>query len=626
MAYTEYIRKNAKTLDWEHYIPSDTGDNATWLPGLYGKIFTNNGNYTIPTKLEDINNFDGNVSIYNGINSGIILTPAKITWLNIKEYNKVNNVNIVELLDSAENLEMYAPIILFSSINAPEILIAYGTSYQNILRTYNPILAENPLNDKYVTYNWKLNDKPIQKRTYETNIDGITEDSLIVSASFINDSILSCEISNNVTKTETKPITIKPVQLKNEKKLGINLIQNIDGADGLKKWTVDTTGQPEVDMIWNPDTQSGRSDPLTAFGGSGDFQPEFQKNDFNIIGPYPANLNTPWEYKQFFHGGSTETDNYTVCYQDIDINSLIDITDKKILNANNLKGQLIAYLGGEGVSSYYPGKDYNVIQTQTHNLDRIRIRIQMLDEFGNLINNSNYIYNPITNRYRIALFLRMVDFYIPIGTRTLRVSQEYERYHNYTTGAIQMRYVSGQSNPYFITYDEILYPTYNEALAHIYYNASGIYDYALNPIPSLNRGYTTKNGEFIYRHNTAATFINLSLSVDNFVDFKFNKKLLSKYSTIINKPDEIARPNVNPILLSLDEIYSSLFNKINDLKLLGISNTTDQINNIKSDNWFTNKFNESEIINSVNNDIYKLNIDYNKRKNSNEWYMLNNIN
>jgi hypothetical protein len=72
MAYTNKIRKNPITNEWEHLMMIDNSSNSIWVPGLYGFYDIN----SVSQSLQDIYNDGNNNLIYReNINTGIIITP-----------------------------------------------------------------------------------------------------------------------------------------------------------------------------------------------------------------------------------------------------------------------------------------------------------------------------------------------------------------------------------------------------------------------------------------------------------------------------------------------------------------------------------------------------------------------
>jgi hypothetical protein len=585
MAYIESIRRNPKTLSWEHWVQPD-GEPGYWLEGLFGRIFTQNGNYVPANTLSDLDGNSGIVNVYESVDSGIVITNTKKSVINLNQLKRVKDISITELIDNT-NVDTRVPIILKYSLSTDIIMVN-----DTILNA--ELIVHNPISEDSLKYSWKLNDKEISNKPILNEvIKNSTGKSLIA------------EVTNKAGTTLTQNIIINTIDVKKSSLFGNNLIKNTDGSTGMSNWTV-SIGNPKVGNSWSPITQVGRGDGFTAFNGSAE---DINIPNRNVIGPQYQQLTDNWNFDTFFEGGQEYNSDM---YCDIDLSTISEIIDKNVLNANNVKAKLFGYLGGSGTAAFYLQPDYgSAIMTQWWCFDRVKVSALLLDENDNVINNNYFIYNPFTSRYRDALFLRNVDFYLPIGTRKIRILINFERYNNYT-------YYPTMASTNTQAIDTIR----NEGIDWI---PVGKYNDGLGADKS--RGYIVDEGNFVMSQLSMATFINLFLSVDNYNSMNNINDIFKLNPDIINKLDEqVIAPwegnnNSRIFRLSMDEVYSSLYDKFADLISLGYTNSDQIINNIKSDSWFTTKFNEREINSVVYNDITALTQEYNNRLTYNKLYI-----
>jgi hypothetical protein len=574
MAKNILIRHNPQTSDWEHW-ESDNESTGYWLPGLYGKIFTPFGTFKKDTYITDVKNDNGTVNIFE-FNTGIVNTNISKTNTNIEKLKKVKNINITELIDTPEDNSQYTPVVI-KFTNSQELQVVKDTTLNLSVTVYNPVL------NSILRYTWNADGNVVKENSTDntySQLIGINNNITIYS-----------EITNGIEKTKTPEIQIKPIDLNKDPLFGKNLIKNFDGSIGLSNW-VTVSGIPRTNSKWNQQTQEGKSDETTAFNGSTDFPNELSRNDFNEIGPYYKSIISDWNYNSFFEGGIDSVSNKTEMYYDIDVSNAIDIIDKNVQNVNTVRGQLFAYMGGDGQIKFYNQPTFDDMWFQWWSFDRTTIRIELLDENNNILNRDYYIYNPAHSRYRPSLFLRNIDFYIPIGTRTIRVWQTYERFHDYTRTAV-IYGTNGQTN-------------YNR----------------ITPIPDKNRGYGFENEQFVFRHSTMNTLINLFLYVDNYITIDQNKIKtdFTNYKKIINKFDESVPWGYNSSMIrEKQSVYSSLNDKIQELRNGQFAN--DQIINIiKSDSWFKTMYSENEINKLVYNQDLTNEYDYRvTSKNTYSW-------
>jgi len=576
MAKNIIIRHNPQTAEWEHLDSDSYNPKGYWLPGLYGKIFTPTGTYINNSSKTDVKNDNGSVNIYE-FNTGKVNTNISKTDINIEKLKILKKTEITELIDSQEDNSLYTPVIIKFTDNK-EIQIIKDTNLNLSVSVYNPVP------NSILKYSWTVDDKIVK----ENNIDN-SFSQLIDTNDTIN---INCEITNGIEKVKTQEIQVHPIDLNKDILFGKNLIKNFDGSTGLSNWNI-VTGQPRISTKWNQQTQEGKSDSNTAFNGSSDFPNELNRTDFSEIGPNYKSIISDWEYNSFFEGGVDGSTNKTEMYYDIDISNVTDIIDKNVENVNTVRGQLFAYMGGDGQIRFYNQPSFEFNWFQWWSFDRQTIRVELLDENNNILNRDYYIYNPNHNRYRPSLFLRNVDFYIPIGTRTIRVWQIYERFHDYNRKAI----FTGNGGQ--IRYDPII------------------------PLPDKKRGYTFENEQFVFKHSTMSTLINLFLYADNYINIDINKinTNFTSYKKIINKYDEsIPWGHSNSMIREKQSIYSSLNDKAQELKNNNYEN--DQIINIiKNDIWFKTIYTENEISKLVYNQ--DLTNEYNYRVSSKNTYSWN---
>lgn len=435
MARPQYIRHNPVTLEWEHWVSTrvdmsssiediDDFTKGYWVPSLYGQLYGSFG-YLIPTQsFIDVFANSTKINLYETVNSGLVSYQMLNTFQNYDNLKKAKNLSIKELIDTSSLNEdtPYKPKIIYYSLQDNDtIKIAINSNLYVISNVLNP------LNDN-LKYKWLIDDQPI-----ESNISNIQENQLLKNIDFKKESEFKLQVSNTAGVTESNTTIIIPYDLKNNKKFGKNLISNIDGKTSLSGWLT-TEGTPRVGHFWEPISQNGRGDTWETFVGRA-WTDEILKPNFNVIGPHYNDIFYPdWTPETFFEGGVDEDNPYSNLYYDIDLNDVVDVIDRKILNVDNVVGKLFAYLGGSGNEIFMHNENWDWFgrMFQPYNMDRVELRIHMLDENDNIINQDYFIYNPFTDRRYTSLFLRNIDFYIPIGSRKIRIWMKFTRCHSYT--------------------------------------------------------------------------------------------------------------------------------------------------------------------------------------------------
>ena len=417
MAYIQTIRRNPKTLEWEHWV-QPTGRPGFWFPGLYGNIFNQHGINQPYNILNDSDSLTGKVDLYETVTTGQVKSVPQNTDINIIQLQKFEDITISELISpDTLNAEVIAftfgkPIIVLYSLKN-DIQIVNDTYLQAILKIYNPEKRN------IAKVEWKLNNNIIQNEADQINFP----DSINLKIKNATSANLIANITNDGGVTTTPNISITSIDVKNHKLFGKNLIKNSDASTGIGPWTT-VRGTPESARTWNPISNQGRGDNWSTFININNDDPNRK------IGPHPSQLSNNWMNNSFFEGGTDENFDYTDMYYDIDLSEIADVIDGKVLNAQTVRAKLFGYLGGEGNVTYYFIKDDF---TKSNNwwwcFDRVKVQPILLDENDNPINDKHYIFNPFHGRSRTTLFLRNVDFYLPFGTRKIRVFIKFERWH-----------------------------------------------------------------------------------------------------------------------------------------------------------------------------------------------------
>lgn len=574
MSYEQKIRKNPKTMEWEHYVAEHDGQPGYWFPGLYGKLFTSNGKELIPDQqLHDtFNNPSNNISLYDTLNTGIVYTNINtISNLNPKSTKEMVFTELIDL--NSEANQNYAPNILNYNFKK-DFQIVYNTNFSASVIVYNPI-PENELK-----YNWYMDGKKLKINNSKLTV---LMDNIDTPVSF------KCEIDNTQGKNSTKEIQIKSIDLNNIELIGKNLIKNYDAITGMDNWN-SISGMMTSYKPYNANSRVGIGDSWTAFVGSSQ-DPLYLQADKNI-GPYPDKIIKNWKYESMFSGGVINDNKLTEAYYDIDLSNISDIIDRKILNVKDVYAKLFAYIGSWGQRTFFKFKNKSDTHYQAYNFDRIYISVDIMDENNNIINKNNFIYNPYHARVNLTYFLRSIDFYIPISARKLRIKQKYEPFYNYT---IETKIINNiiNTNP-------------------------------IDPLPDLNRGYSgIRNNEYINDHLTTSTLINCTIFIDNYIKNKSNIRFneFNKYVDIFNKTDEYNNYiSIDKYYPPFDLVYSSLFDKINDLKLLGITDNSNIIKELNNSEFIINKYYDDEISTSVQGTQASMNNLYNLRKQNNTIY------
>ena len=686
MAYDQLIRRHPQTLIWQHWVSADNADGGYWVDGLMGNAMLANGD-PIQSNItqSDVTNYTNTVHIYETINNGNIQNRIVDSSINSNILYQMYDDIIYELIPPTEseivieelltppNWQLFRPQIISYSLHE-DFKIVSGTYLDANAIVYNPLSSSSYqiLNDIiYTDNNINITSGSIYPQS-ELNLTWKLGTKILINESPYSQSgyfhgklpaatntVFRLEAKNRGGITTSREYFATTIDFKNHPMFGRNLIKNPDGSTGLSKWKV-VRGIPKVIKAWNQNTGEGWGDAWTAFKGSGDSQYEINTlgNDFNIIGPLPGDIGMEnWKFESFFTGGQVTDPRWTDMYYDVDLTTISDIIDRKVIRNTNIFGSLYAYLGGIGQMRFWKSSQYDGETLYQRGIfDRVFLKAHLLDEYDNIMNEHYYLWNPMHERYRLSLYLRKVDFYIPKGTRKIRVWLNFERYHNY--------------------------------IAEKFKNLAGdVYYERLQPGHTLpqDRGYTPYFDKYVFMHGSAATGINLVLFADHYNDnavirphngstyldpnpSQWYSETNFLANMVINKLDEVD-PNEQDVVLSIideqmassgaststggtsaatntstgqnisswassamatffvpqsliphnllklskDDVYASLFDKINELKHDGILDIVQQYNLISSDKWFTYKYRASEIQAAVENNQQILDTEYNYR-------------
>ena len=501
MAKLAQIRKNNITGQWEHYV-SQNGLNY-WSPGIVG-----NDNIIIQPPSSASRDDSGNLNSFeyntNYIVSELLTKPAPI-----------DNNDIVELIDHIE----YAPTI---GVQPTDIYTNALTSFLNESLNVG-VSIKKKLNSQKINYNWNFANKLIST-------------SSIATVNVTSPGILTCNIIDNFGNSlNIEPVNISIVDPNKNMFLNHNLVKNGDFKNNLDNWSI-IRGNPEIFQDWNNVTQTG-------YIANWDYS--------SPAGPNPNTINSNFSLKDGFMypmGGtsSDSSNNQSELIQTIDLTSISDLVDRNVIGADNLYGQVFAWLGNAPSQDFY---STGATKTAFHGqiFDKVYIFVEMENTAGEIINNSNWCDNPLIYITNSGMYLRAVDYYIPIGVRKIN---------------LRIRFIRNQNYPI-----------------------------AAQPMTGTRwTNWDTKTDQYDYRQFSAASFINMYLTNDRINSQTVNNVLNNNPSLFYTDEYNIYR------VKTINEVYSSLIDKINDsIKLLITSDSQTIYNYILESNWFRLRFTLDEI-------------------------------
>jgi len=358
----------------------------------------------------------------------------------------------------------------------------------------------------------------------------------------------------------------------NLKEFGRNLIKNYDMVEELKSWEV-VSGNPKVIGDWR--------EPTKEYG-------YFTSWDY-YVNPQDVDSEFKTENRIYaLNGGWNELSNESVTRltQEIDLTNASDVIDRKINKDDIVVGNLFGWLGNTN------SREFNNIDAQTQKpfavtgknasgieimpisapiFDKIYVTLNFLNDVGTIINDYYWIDNPILlDNDSGKQSIRDVDFYVPIGTRKIKIFAEFIRVQNYTS-------------------------SYGESGGTI-----------------MNGRWTNWNAteyKHLLHNYSLASFLNLRLSVEN--------KIEDKYLNLSLTTDKHLKQNITAVddgyptytqeLLYLEDVawirqkddynkYSALIDRVNDIKTyLGMIDPSVIKMEINKSAWFVNRFTNDEI-------------------------------
>ena len=341
MAYTQSIRLNPITQEWEHWVPDSINLPGYWMPGLVGTI-----QGAIPAQYapRDSNEINGIVEIYDLVNSGKVkseiidsnlnanllditdefeLIPSaaiaaiqsiteSIDWSQFKPNNailKIHDPFRYQFIPFEDNIKivndsLFWPRVEFINPLSGSIIIS-GTAYYN----FAPVTVDFTLENEPITgfLQGSPSHAQIQWKQLRSNIHNS------------NNYMFHVEISNKGGTTFTNDYMVETIDIKNHPMFGKNLITNYDGMTNLEGWEI-AVGSPMTFRTWDEYSRYGYGNKLTAFSGSSDDPVAYQTYMAGLIGPPPEKIEIDeWEFDCVIGGGNNPEERTTNLYYDIEI-------------------------------------------------------------------------------------------------------------------------------------------------------------------------------------------------------------------------------------------------------------------------------------------------------------------
>ena len=551
MAKNNIIRKNTITGDWEHFVENTAGYGSYWSPGLYGNDdVANNIRFT-----ESIFNANGDLILYDGYYNAYYNYTPKIKQYLATEYTKNYDITITELLPTSENISVFDP---YASLPDFGVNLIKNYNFKNNFDKWE-ILEGNP----QIIRDFKEPSPVFGYHTVDSyypipsNLDGefeITNDIYALNGGWSDD------IKMPVTR----------------------LVQEIDlsGAANIIDRKIDKDDNIVGNLFgWLGDT--GAKDFINRLP-TGEIIPT---EDSNYIG----NI-TKGEHGDWYSGNGGEyflvwaNNNYIGYFKDeeeYDTYVSPDIPGPKPTPKSGLPpdwGVIFALSGAPSVGTSNSIITYYPYSFKMPIIDKVKIILYFLNDKNEVINQKYWLDNPVRPQQSPDikfpfLPLRVVDFYIPVHTRKIKIEIKYLRVQNQI-------YKSG--NVYF-------------------------YGRLTN--------WNIKEQQHLYHNFNALAFLNLRLSIENKLEDKFINLTFKQYPNVSNSnytapaqyKDYIKEydtpPKQTAIASNFDwvgtlwgddltRINAPIIDKINDIKFLygdQLSNEEIQIK-INQSPWFNNRY------------------------------------
>jgi len=665
MAKLEYVRKNILTNEYEHLVQSTDGSNADlyWAPGMTGLDWLSNTQLvmqdvsrgTIPIQVRTNGNSDESAYSYyvsyedyskfiTGDYINTIINNA-IEWIT---YIETYDIGIRELQTNIKPKLTYIPESNGDIARWQEdgkLKLLFGTELNLQMDATNPIYDL----DWKMNYKWLKDAEPIAQAK-----------SITLGNSEFDTGVFHGEVENEAGITSTSKFDISIHDPRKTKKFYTNLIKNGDASEGTGRWNI-ITGRPEVSKIGNWPAQQSDMYYQSAFykrtwlGSYGELHEPFGPFPSNVISGNPLDINDSVFY---FRGGvagqanDVNVDNFVTMKQDIDLSSVSDYIDRKIRGVDDVYGCLFGWLGNMGqgcglrempggTNNYRPTLSQGALDDTTKEmtwssllainrgagngwenvysgnvliLDRVYIQVKMFNENDNEINCEYIMYSPLHMGEDFKFFLRAQHIYIPYGVRRLEIWVKFQRsdvailkpFQIDANNASVSKFVRvGKWNNNLRAIEQVHTSALQNLNLYLYINNT---DEFYNTIKLFNNSIHFRQYELNPNNQTGLTE---DIITDSYMMVDGNYDMIKNHAKFI----------VNRFPHSASAIHL----KVNDLySINNIDNFNVMFNTISSIEWFSERFSNCMIWNSIIDAINEYNLQINltgiNRMNCDELY------